>query len=165
MWSSMDSLAREIEALYRARYTAFRNGMAGFTGDHDSARDVVQEAFARALRDRKQYRGEGSLAAWVWRIAVRVALESRRNGREKLSLDDLVVEAPLPPHDHDPELANALRQLSPRRRLLVFLHYFADLSYGEIADVCGISEGTVAATLAHARLSLENALTKEGVIR
>jgi DNA-directed RNA polymerase specialized sigma24 family protein len=73
----MDSRAREIEALYRARYPTFRNGMAGFTGDYESARDMVQEAFARALRDRKQYRGEGSLAAWVWRIAVRVALESR----------------------------------------------------------------------------------------
>jgi hypothetical protein len=45
---------------------------------------------------------------------VRVALESRRNGREKLSLDELVAEAPLPPRDHDPELADALQQLSPR---------------------------------------------------
>src|SRR6266516_1885131 len=60
----MDSLAREIEELYRARYTAFRKGMVGLTGSYESARDVVQEAFACALRDRKQYRGEGSLAAW-----------------------------------------------------------------------------------------------------
>jgi RNA polymerase sigma-70 factor, ECF subfamily len=159
----MDPLAREIEALYRARYRAFRNGMVGFTGDYESARDVVQEAFARALRDRKQYRAEGSLAAWVWRIAVRVALESRRNGRAQLNLDELVAEAPAPPGHHDPELAEAVQQLSPRRRLLVFLHYFADLSYREIADVCGISEGTVAATLAHARSNLETALKKEGV--
>jgi RNA polymerase sigma-70 factor, ECF subfamily len=159
----MDLLAREIEELYKARYTAFRNGMVGFSGDYDSARDIVQEAFARALRDRKQYRREGSLAAWVWRIAVHVALESRRNGRESLSLDNLVSEAPPPSRDRDPELADALQQLSPRRRLLVFLHYFADLSYGEIADLCGISEGTVAATLAHARSSLATALNKEGV--
>jgi RNA polymerase sigma-70 factor (ECF subfamily) len=159
----MDSLAREIEELYRARYTAFRNGMVGLTGDYESARDVVQEAFARALRDRKQYRGEGSLAAWVWRIAVHAALESRRNGREEMNLDQLAAEAPPPPGDHDPELADALQQLSPRRRLLVFLHYFADLSYGEIADVCGISQGTVAATLAHARSQIETALKKEGV--
>jgi RNA polymerase sigma-70 factor, ECF subfamily len=159
----MDSLVRDIEELYRARYTAFRNGMVGFTGDYESARDVVQEAFARALRDRKQYRAKGSLAAWVWRIAVRVALESRRNGRGTLSLEQLAAEAPPPPGDHDPELADALQQLSPRRRLLVFLHYFADLSYGEIADVCGISQGTVAATLAHARSQIETALKKEGV--
>ena len=160
--SSVDSLARDIEALYRARYAVFRNGMAGFTGSYEAARDVVQEAFARALRDRKQYRGDGSLAAWVWRIAVRVAIESRRNGRE-LSLDDLAADAPLPP-GNDPELAEALQQITPRRRLLVFLRYFADLSYTEIAEVCGISEGTVAATLAQARSSLATALENEAAL-
>jgi RNA polymerase sigma-70 factor (ECF subfamily) len=139
--------------------------MVGLTGSYESARDVVQEAFACALRDRKQYRGEGSLAAWVWRIAVRVALESRRNGREQLSLDEFVAEAPFPSGEHDPELRDALRQLTPRRRLLVFLRYFADLSYAEIAAVCGISEGTVAATLAHARSDLLSALEKEEVTR
>ena len=46
----MDSLAGEIEQLYRTQYVAFRNGMAGVTGSYESARDVVQEAFARALR-------------------------------------------------------------------------------------------------------------------
>ena len=162
--SSVDSLARDIEELYRTRYPAFRSGMAGFTGSYESARDIVQEAFARALRDRRQFRGEGSLAAWVWRIAVRVALETRRNGRE-LSLADLAAEGSLPPGEHDPELAEALRRLPSRRRLLVFLRYFADLSYGEIAEVCGISEGTVAATLAQARSSLATALTRQGVAR
>ena len=62
----------------------------------------------------------------------------------------------------DPVLSAALRALPPRRRLVVFLRYFADLSYPEIADVLGISEGTVAATLHKARAALRNALT-EGV--
>ena len=41
---------------------------------------------------------------------------------------------------------------------MVFLRYFADLSYAEIADACEIAEGTVAATLAKARARLEEAL-------
>jgi RNA polymerase sigma factor (sigma-70 family) len=45
---------------------------------------------------------------------------------------------------------------------MVFLRYFADLSYSEIAEVVGISEGTVAATLAQARSALRTELT-EGV--
>jgi RNA polymerase sigma factor (sigma-70 family) len=61
----------------------------------------------------------------------------------------------------DPELAAALRALSPRRKLVVFLRYFADLSYAEIAEACGMSEGTVAATLAQARAELHEAM-KEG---
>jgi len=160
----VDSQAHEIEELYRRRYVAFRNGIAALTGSYESARDVVQEAFARALRDRDQYRGDGPLAAWVWRIAVRVALESRRNGRE-LTLDELAAEAPVLSQGRDPVLAEALQQLPPRRRLIVFLRYFADLSYAEIAALCEISDGTVAATLAHAHADLSKALQTKGAIR
>jgi DNA-directed RNA polymerase specialized sigma24 family protein len=41
---------------------------------------------------------------------------------------------------------------------VVFLRYFADLSYAEIARLCGIEEGTVAATLAQAHAELKLAL-------
>jgi RNA polymerase sigma-70 factor (ECF subfamily) len=47
-----------------------------------------------------------------------------------------------------------VRVLPPRRRLVVFLRYFADLPYAEIAAIAGISEGTVAATLAQAHEEL-----------
>ena len=48
----MDQRSEELEQLYRERYVAFRNGMAGIVGSSERARDVVQEAFAQALRSR-----------------------------------------------------------------------------------------------------------------
>jgi DNA-directed RNA polymerase specialized sigma24 family protein len=84
----------------------------------------VQEGFARALRDRAQFRGEGSLEGWVWRIAFRAALQQRRNGRER-TLDEALADVPDFEVGRDPELARALRGLPPRRRLIVFLRYFA----------------------------------------
>lgn len=48
---------------------------------------------------------------------------------------------------------------------MVFLRYFADLSYEQIAEVCDVSLGTVAATLAQARSELAGALDPEGVRR
>jgi RNA polymerase sigma-70 factor (ECF subfamily) len=148
----MEELTREIERVYRQRYVGFRNALATVTGSHESARDAVQEAFARALRERASFRGEGRLEAWIFRIALRTALETRRNGRE-IALED-VADPVLPGPEHDPVLAAALRALPPRRRLVVFLRYFADLTYEEIAYVCGISEGTVAAALHQARAAL-----------
>jgi RNA polymerase sigma-70 factor, ECF subfamily len=150
----------EIERVYRERYVAFRNALVTVTGSREAARDAVQEAFARALRSQDQFRG-GSLEAWIFRIALRTALESRRNGREIPLQEALDPELPEP--ERDPELAAALAELSPRRRLVVFLRYFADLSYAEIAAVCGISEGTVAATLAQAKAALHEALAKKEV--
>lgn len=149
-----------IETLYRTSYDRYRNALATITGSYDSARDAVQQAFAQAISERRKFRGEGSLAAWVWRIALRQALGLRTEfAAANLNgvLDPMLVEP-----EYDPALAAALRELPPRRRLILFLRYFADLSYTEIAEVVGVSEGTVAATLAQARAALRTALT-EGV--
>src|SRR3954447_3776224 len=156
----MDERARAIEELYRERYVGFRNALATVTGSHESARDAVQEGFARALANRRQFRGEGPLAAWVWRITLRAALEARRE--RELSIDEVLDPRLVDPERH-PSLDAALASLSPRRRLIVFLRYFADFSYADIAAACDVSEGTVAATLAQAHDALAEALEPKGV--
>jgi RNA polymerase sigma factor (sigma-70 family) len=159
----VDERAQQIERVYRERYVGFRNALATVTGSHESAHDAVQEGFARALRERARFRGDGPLEAWIFRIALRVAVESRRRGRPQ-SLGELVDPELVEP-ERDPELTAALRALPPRRRLVVFLRYFADLSYAEIAAACGVSEGTVAASLAQARAALAETLHVEEVTR
>jgi RNA polymerase sigma-70 factor (ECF subfamily) len=144
--------ANRIEDVYRRRHRVFRNAIACIAGSYEAADDVVQEAFARALARREQFRGDGPIEAWIWRIAIRTALEQRSAPAVAPigeAIDPRIVEP-----DRDPELAAALAKLPPRRRLLVFLRYVADLPYGEIARVCGVSEGTVGATLTQARAEL-----------
>jgi RNA polymerase sigma factor (sigma-70 family) len=150
----------EIETLYRTSYSRYRNALATITGSYESARDAVQQAFAQAIAERAAFRREGSLSAWVWKIALRQALALRQEFAEadlNGAFDPGLVEPA-----NDSALAAAVRALPPRRRLVVFLRYFADLSYPEIAEVVGVSEGTVAATLSQARAALREALT-EGV--
>jgi RNA polymerase sigma-70 factor (ECF subfamily) len=159
--SDMDERAREIERVYRERYVGFRNVLATVTGDYESARDAVQEGFARAYRERRRFRGEAPIEAWIFRIALRAALAARRNGAEPLGEHD--VPSALVDEARVPELAAALRELPPRRRLVVFLRYFADLSYADIATALAISEGTVAASLAQAHDALREALRPEEV--
>jgi DNA-directed RNA polymerase specialized sigma24 family protein len=45
----------ELERLYRERYAGFRNALATVTGSYDTARDAVQEGFARALANSHQF--------------------------------------------------------------------------------------------------------------
>ncbi|MFL5961356.1 MAG: RNA polymerase sigma factor [Gaiellaceae bacterium] len=149
-----------LEELYRARYGVFRDGLAGVVSSREVAREVVQEAFARALRDRRKFRGEGSLEAWVWRIALNQAFKARRELRERWAEDTEPVALELA--SGDDEVRAAVRALPPRRRLVVFLRYFADLPYDEIARICGISEGTVAATLSQSHAELLAHLAPEG---
>jgi RNA polymerase sigma-70 factor, ECF subfamily len=151
----MGDLESDLEALYRRRNGAFQVMLASVTGSVESARDVVQEAFAQALRDQNGFRGEGSLEGWVWRIAFRVAIGSK--GSRELAVRD-VPEVAFVDESRDPALTAALRELSPQRRMAIFLRYFADLSYAEIGEVLGVAEGTVAATLSQAHQQLSAAL-------
>jgi RNA polymerase sigma-70 factor, ECF subfamily len=149
-----------LEQLYRDKYRTFRDVLAGVVGSHDLGREVVQEAFARALRERRRFRGDGSLEAWVWRIALNVALKTRRELRREWALD---WEIPADPDGPDRDVRSAVEALPPRRRLVIFLRYYADLSYAEIADVMGVAEGTVAAALAQAKAELGRVLELEEV--
>jgi RNA polymerase sigma factor (sigma-70 family) len=149
----------QIEQLYRERYVGFRNALTPVVGSRDAARDVVQEAFAQALRDVEKLRRQDSLAPWVWQIAWRIALRNRGGGDDEPPTDlSLASEH----EEKDPELSAAIRSLPPKRRLVVFLRYFADFSYAEIAQALGIAEGTVAASLAQAHSALlEQLMTRE----
>lgn len=157
----MGARADAIEHVYRTRYVPFRNALTAVTEDRESAHDAVQEAFARALAERRRFRGDGSLEAWIWRIALRAALETRRQ-RDHVPLEDQIYPQ-LTGADRDLELADAVRTLPPRRRLVFFLRYVADLAYADIAQICGISEGTVAAVLAQAREQVRRELAKREV--
>jgi RNA polymerase sigma-70 factor (ECF subfamily) len=114
----------------------------------------VQEAFAKALRKRRRFRGDGNLEAWVWRIVVNAARDANRRKRRKLA-------GALPVETRAEELGLPLELLTERQREALFLHYYADLDYETVADALGISSGTVGATLSAARQTLRGALTKE----
>lgn len=157
----VDDFRADLELLYRERRRGFQYALTAVTGDRESAGDAVQEAFARAMTTRRRLRNRDRLAPWVWTIALRVALDGRRL-RDLPSRD---VAAALPESARDPDLVAAIRALPPRRRTVLFLYYFADLDYQEIAELCEVSTGTVAATLSQAREGLLRDLQPEGAIR
>ena len=158
---SMGRLDSDLEELYRQRHGAFQVMLASVTGNVESARDVVQEAFARALQKQDGFRGDGSLEAWVWRIAFRAAVGS--TGSHELAVEE-VPEVAFVDASSDPTLAAAVGQLPPQRRMAIFLRYYADLSYAEIGEVLGIAEGTVAATLSKAQEQLRAELAANEVM-
>jgi RNA polymerase sigma-70 factor (ECF subfamily) len=153
-----------IEAIYRAQAARFR-GLAAAVAGPDLASDVVQDAFALALRRRASWRGEGPLEAWLWRLVLNAARDAERGRvrRERLAARLLRFFDPptAPAASVDRTLARPLRQLPPRQRDCVVLRYFGDLSYAEIAEVMGIEVGTVGALLSKAHAALRAELERE----
>jgi RNA polymerase sigma factor (sigma-70 family) len=150
----------EIEAIYRERFRAFLFSVTALLGDGEAALDVVQDGFALALRRRDSYRREGSLEAWLWRIVLNVARDRRRSSRRLAALPHLDTTADASEPDSD--VRALLLALPERQRLAVFLRYYADLSYEQIAEALGIRAGTVAASLNAAHAALRRDLEEVG---
>jgi len=143
----------EIEAAYRRSFDRFLHVATAITGDVESGADCVQDAFSRAIRLRRGYRGSGSVEAWLWRIVVNVARD-RAGGVKEYASDEIVQTAVESAAADTAQVRSALATLPERQRLVLFLRYYADLDYAAIAIALEISSGTVGATLhsAHAAI-------------
>ena len=145
-----------IEAVYRGRLADLRRVATAITGNREAAFDAVQDAFATAVRRRRQFRGEGSLDAWVWRIVVhsardRVAADAARAARAAAASS---TNGGTRSDGTAVPVRELVSLLPERQRVVLFLAYYAELDYATIAETLGISTGTVGATLNQARNSL-----------
>ena len=161
-----DARLAALESLYRSRFPVFLRVAIGILRDDDRARDAVQEGFANAIRERRRFRGEGPLEAWVWRIVVNAARNYRRSEREHA---ELPTDLPRRENGTRPEdasrVAAAVAVLPERQRSVLFLRYYADLDYHTIAAALEIAPGTVGATLHAARESLLHLLAEPEAAR
>lgn len=131
------------------------------------AEDVAQEAFLRVHRGLPHFRGESTLATWIYRIVSNVAFEVR--GRERFqdqSLDDESTARPAPGRRDrafsDLELRDrigkAMARLPEHYRVLVHGHYVAGIKYEDLAVSLGLPLGTVKTHLFRAKRLLREAL-------
>jgi RNA polymerase sigma-70 factor, ECF subfamily len=157
MRSKAGASLSEIEAVYRERFPEFRRVAAAIVGDRDAALDVVQDAFGRAIRRRKTFRGEGPIEAWIWRMVVNTATDQRRPRPAAVAS---VPERGNGYVEGSAALATAIGLLPERQRLALFLRYYADLDYNSIAEALGVAPGTVGASLNAAHTALRRALSE-----
>jgi RNA polymerase sigma factor (sigma-70 family) len=147
---SEETVWLQIESLYRAEFRKFERVARAIAGDRESGLEAVQDGFADALRHAGQWTGRGSLEGWVWRCVINRA----RKARPKRILESPQHADRANGEREDTELRVRVAALPERQRLVVFLRYFADLEYREIAAALGIETGTVSATLHAAHSSL-----------
>jgi RNA polymerase sigma-70 factor, ECF subfamily len=145
----------ELERIYRTRYERFVRVAWAITGDEASARDAVQDGFARALKGLNGFSGDGPLEGWVWRIVVNAALAIRRDA---LPLGETAEPFASDPEAGDEEVRRWIARLPERQRLAVFLRYYADLDYRSIGAALEIEPGTVSATMSAAHSALRRQL-------
>lgn len=161
--SAFDELVR---ATYADAYTlAFR-----LTGNEEDARDVVQEAYLRAYKSLKRFRGDAQFTTWLYRITANCA-STLLVKRGKHRHDELTEETPLVDEraEADPELradaaldrqrvSEALQELPDGLRAVIVLRDIYDLPHEQIAGELGITEAAAKVRLHRARLRLRDEL-------
>jgi RNA polymerase sigma-70 factor (ECF subfamily) len=167
----IDAGVPDLAALLLPHLDSAHNLARWLTRNPDDANDVVQEAYARALRYSSGFRG-GDVKAWLLTIVRNTAYgwlgQGRRSGfvepfDEEVHSDRNSTSNPEQQlmRRHEGELAAAaLARLPTRFREILVLREFEGLSYREMSDVLGVPIGTVMSTLSRARDRLRRTATE-----
>jgi RNA polymerase sigma-70 factor (ECF subfamily) len=129
-----------------------------FGGDEAAAADVTQQVFLKLFTRITQFRRESEFSTWLYRLTTNACIDEQRRRRRFEPADDAAVSSALPRargsaeerlarREVRDELRGAIAGLKPKLRIAILLKYFEELSYAEIADALGCSQGTVASRI------------------
>ena len=138
---------RAFGELVRRHGSAVRGLLRRMGAPTAEADDVAQDAFLAAFERIAEFRGEGTFAGWVKRIAARLYLRrlqrEKRLGQFAHAADGEVAEPTAGDADHRIDLDEGLKTLAPAERLCVSLCFGAGLSHAEAAEALNLPLGTV----------------------
>ena len=140
-----------------------------FVGNHEDASDLAQDAFVRAWRGLKNFKGQSALSTWLYRIAVNVCLNrvsAKTAITEPIDATEPVVDVRIEGAAHAmirEERAAAVRKaiagLPKKQRATLILRVYHELPHEQIAGILGSTVGAVKANFFHALQNLKKRLS------
>ena len=167
--------------VHRYQHRLF-NALLRMVGNHDDAQDLAQEAFVRALRGLKQFRGQAGFYTWLFRIGFNLVSNHRRRNRpisfsemdnqlavgeqaERLrTMADPAAISPLQQaqvSEMHHKVLLAMDELDEHLRAVVILRDIEQFEYAQIASILQVPVGTVKSRLSRGRMALRERLLKE----
>jgi len=162
-----------FELLVKRYKDPLTNFVYRFVGDRDISTDVVQDTMIRFYLHKDSYKSFARFSTWIYTIATNLAKnELKRRKRKNLfsihsgeddETIDLVDHSALPDQLADSEIKNriiqkALSKVKEVYRQVVIMRDIQDLSYEEIAEITGLSIGTVKSRINRGRAQLQKLL-------
>ena len=152
-----------FDVFFRVEYPRLVAIGRGLTGSHETGCDLAQETLLRCHRGWRKVSMLDRPGAWARHVLVNLARDAHRSAIRRRG------GRVVPDHDSSVEFGDpvvdgwwsAVRALPDRQRAVVVLHYLEDLSVTDVAEVLGVAEGTIKATLSKARATLARTLSEE----
>lgn len=156
-----------------------------YMGNEEDAYDMAQEAFIKAFRSLRSFKGNSSFSTWLYRITTNVCLDELRRRKRKIS--PISLDEPVATRDGDEvekEIADTslsadilyeqkefsqyindlLNEMKPEHKTAIVLRDVMGFSYEEIAEVLNCSMGTVKSRISRAREALRKKLTSRELL-
>ncbi len=145
----------------------------GILRSREDAWDAAQEAFVKAYKNLDRFEGTAAFYTWLYRITYNLSIDHLRSRKRRTTValdENRKLEAALQKSgqttaDHPDDVTDrkelskvlheAMDKLTDKHRAIIVLREIEGLSYEEMADVLGISKGTVMSRLFHARKNLQ----------
>lgn len=156
---------------FAALYHAYKQSILHFAWtllrDADAAQDVCQETFQYVFRKLPDYEEQGKFRFLIFRAARSLCMTELKKRKRlnagpvedlPLPVDEAAPEAALALAEMQGQVAEAMQSLPPLHREVLVLRFVRDFSYAEIADLAGVSIGTVKSRIHNGLQKLEKAL-------
>jgi RNA polymerase sigma-70 factor (ECF subfamily) len=167
----LNTTVKTFEVLVQRYKNPLMNFVYRFLGDYESCSDVVQETMIRLYRNKDSYKSVAKFSTWIYTIAGNLARTEyqRRRRRNFFSINSYGEENEnyeIPDESYRPDvitdsgikdkiIQNALMKVSTSYREAVILRDIQELSYEEIAEIMGITVGTVKSKINRGRAQLQ----------
>lgn len=155
---AMTRISDDYTAFFRAEYERVVRTVELVVGDHETALDIAQDAFARLYPRWNRVARYDQPDAFVRRIAMNLAISCLRRRNVQAKALGKLLPSPTETEIADDSVLSAVRRLPPAQRAAVVLFYFEDQPVSEVARIMDCSESTARVHLHKARTKLAKQL-------
>ncbi len=151
-----------IEALYTNYHTELIRWCSGMTGNNETARELVQEGFVKALQNEELVTSlrEEQARAWLYRTVKNLYIDRVRHTARESIVEEMPETAGATPAEYaEIEIAQLLQTLPSLDKKIFVLRYMEGMTSAQIGEIYNLPPGTVRAKLSATRTLLRAALS------
>ena len=149
--------------------------------DDEVADDLFQETFMKAIVTIRQgrYVESGRFSAWLTRIAHNLVIDKYRQDRNSnvisndasdadlfndVSLSDITVEMKMITEQSLTDVGRLLKELPDNQKEVLYMRFYQDLSFKEMADATGVSLNTALGRMRYGLINLRKMVSERGIV-
>jgi RNA polymerase sigma-70 factor (ECF subfamily) len=141
-----------------------------YSGETAAAQDIAQDTFLKLFSAIGSFRGDAGFESWLYRLVVNQCFDQKRKTRRLMPLLDELLAVMRTPDESildevlraevSAHVSSVVASLPPDQRMVIVLRYTQGLSYDQIAEIMGCSNGTIGSRLNRAHRVIARRLSK-----